>query len=51
MILVLLVVGAYIAGFWGIILAVPLTATIVEIYKYVRQSVKVVEETQGQPQP
>ena len=51
MILVLLVVGAYIAGFWGIILAVPLTATIMEIYKYVRQSVKTAEETQELPQP
>ena len=39
----LLVLGAYIAGFWGILLIVPLTATIVEIYKYVRQSIKVEE--------
>ena len=44
-IIVLLVLGAYIAGFWGILLIVPVTATIVEIYKYVRQSIKV-EETQ-----
>jgi len=51
LLVVLLVLGAYIAGFWGIILAAPLTATIVEIYKYVRQSLKVVEETQEQPQP
>ncbi len=35
-VIVLLVLGAYIAGFWGLILAVPLTATIVEIYKYLR---------------
>jgi len=35
--IVLLVVGAYIAGFWGLVLAGPLTATAVEIYKYVRQ--------------
>ena len=41
--IVLLVLGAYIAGFWGILLAAPLTATIVEIYKYVRQSLKVEE--------
>jgi len=41
--IVLLVLGAYIAGFWGIILAVPLTATVVEIYKYVRQSLKAEE--------
>lgn len=50
LIMVLLVLGAYIAGFWGIVLVVPVTATIVEIYKYVRQSVKV-EGTQEQPQP
>ena len=49
--MVLLVLGAYVAGFWGIILAAPLTATIVEIYKYVRQNVKMVEETQELPQP
>ena len=42
---VLLVLGAYVAGFWGILLIAPLTATIVEIYKYVRHSIKV-EETQ-----
>ena len=42
---VLLVLGAYIAGFWGILLAAPLTATIVEIYKYVRSSA----ETGGVP--
>lgn len=46
---VLLVLGAYIAGFWGILLIAPLTATIVEIYKYVRHSIKV-EETQQLPQ-
>jgi predicted PurR-regulated permease PerM len=46
---VLLVLGAYIAGFWGILLIAPLTATIVEIYKYVRHSLKV-EETQQLPQ-
>jgi predicted PurR-regulated permease PerM len=38
MILVLLPLGAYIAGLWGIILIVPLTATIVELYKYARQN-------------
>jgi len=40
---VLLVLGAYIAGFWGLILAVPLTATIVEIYKYLQQGAKMKE--------
>jgi predicted PurR-regulated permease PerM len=38
MILVLLPLGAFIAGLWGIILIVPLTATIVELYKYARQN-------------
>ncbi|MDP6142472.1 MAG: AI-2E family transporter [Dehalococcoidales bacterium] len=33
-IVVLLVLGAYIAGFWGLLLAAPLTATTVAIYKY-----------------
>jgi predicted PurR-regulated permease PerM len=33
----LLVLGAYLAGFWGLILAGPLTATGIEIYKYVRE--------------
>jgi len=46
---VLLVLGAYIAGFWGIILAAPLTATIVEIYKYVRRDIKT-EEIKSSPQ-
>jgi predicted PurR-regulated permease PerM len=46
----LLVLGAYIAGFWGILLAVPLAATIVEIYKYVRQNIEM-EESQHLPQP
>lgn len=47
MILVLLPLGAYIAGLWGIILVVPLTATVVEIYKYVRQSLMAQEIQQA----
>jgi len=47
---VLLVLGAYIAGFWGILLIAPLTATIVEIYKYIRHSIKT-EEIQQLPHP
>jgi len=39
-VIVLLVLGAYIAGFWGLLLAVPLTATAVGIYKYVYHSAK-----------
>ncbi|MFC2002243.1 AI-2E family transporter [Chloroflexota bacterium] len=35
--IVLLVFGAYIAGFWGLLLVGPLTATFVEIYKYLRR--------------
>ena len=46
---VLLVLGAYVAGFWGIILVAPLTATIVEIYKYVRCDIKT-EEIKSSPQ-
>ena len=33
--IVLLVFGAYIAGFWGILLAGPLAATALEIYRYI----------------
>ena len=36
----LLVLGTYLAGFWGLLLAGPLTATAVEIYKYVRKVVQ-----------
>jgi len=46
LILVLLTLGAYIAGLWGIILIVPLTATAVEIYKYVRDNIKADEGQQ-----
>lgn len=45
-ILVLLPVGAYAAGFWGIVLVVPLVATIVEIYRYVRQNIGTEESQQ-----
>jgi len=37
-ILVLLPLGAFIAGVWGIILIVPLTALAVQLYKYARQN-------------
>ena len=43
----LLVLGAYVAGFWGLLLAGPLTATGVEIYKYVRQCYQ--EEEANEP--
>jgi predicted PurR-regulated permease PerM len=45
-ILVLLPLGAFIAGLWGIILIVPLTATIMELYKYVRDNMNVGEGKQ-----
>lgn len=39
-VLVLLVVGSFIAGIWGIILIVPLTATLVQIYQYLRRNAR-----------
>jgi len=48
--MVVLVVGAYVAGFWGILVAAPLTAIIVAIFKYVRDSIKVEETVTPQPQ-
>ncbi len=33
----LLVFGAYIAGFWGLLIIGPLVATLIEIFKYVRE--------------
>jgi len=47
MILVLLPLGAFIAGLWGIILIVPLTATFVELYKYARQNLMAQEIQQA----
>jgi len=35
-VLVVLVVGGHLAGFWGIFLALPITATVVRIYDYLR---------------
>jgi predicted PurR-regulated permease PerM len=47
-VLVLLPLGAYIAGLWGMVLAVPLTATIVEIYKYMRLELEGVQQPSEQ---
>ena len=47
--IVLLVLGSYLAGIWGMLLVAPLTATVVEIYKYVRQNIGM-EESQQLPQ-
>jgi predicted PurR-regulated permease PerM len=40
-VIVLVVLGAYLAGFWGVLLAVPLAATIVEVYRYVRDMARI----------
>jgi len=40
MVLFLLILGAYLAGFWGLILAVPLTATIVGVYRYISSKLR-----------
>ncbi len=37
-IIMLLVSGSYVFGLWGLVLAVPLGATVWEVYKYVRSS-------------
>lgn len=39
MIIVLLPVATYIAGIWGMVLYVPITALAVEIFKYMRQKI------------
>jgi predicted PurR-regulated permease PerM len=39
-ILILIVLGAHLAGFWGIVLIVPVTATLVPLYKYLLRSTK-----------
>ncbi|MFH1775269.1 MAG: AI-2E family transporter [Chloroflexota bacterium] len=49
-VIILLVLGVYIAGIWGMILAVPLTATVIEIYKYVRNRARA-EGAEPAPQP
>lgn len=38
--IVLLVVGGSVFGLWGLLLAVPLTATLLQIYRYARQVVE-----------
>jgi predicted PurR-regulated permease PerM len=47
--LFLLVIGTYIAGFWGLLMAVPLAATIVAIYKYVHNEMQI-EDSLPPPQ-
>lgn len=50
---VLLVLGSYLAGFWGMLLTVPLAATVFEIYKYLRHSVisPITTADDEQPEP
>jgi len=48
--MVVLVVGAYVAGFWGILVAAPLTAVIVALVKYVRDNISAGEIAVPQPQ-
>ncbi|MBI2832582.1 MAG: AI-2E family transporter [Chloroflexi bacterium] len=38
--ILLLVVGGYLWGFWGVLLVLPLTATFVEIYKYLQRTLQ-----------
>jgi predicted PurR-regulated permease PerM len=45
-ILVLVVIGGYFAGIWGIILIVPVTATIIRLYRYIARTSRR-EEMQG----
>lgn len=40
LILILIILGAHFAGFWGIVLIVPVTATLVPLYKYLLRSTK-----------
>ena len=46
----LLVIGAYIAGLWGLLLAAPLTATVLEIYKYAHRHYQEAEKTSESPE-
>jgi predicted PurR-regulated permease PerM len=38
--LLLLILGAYFAGLWGIVLAIPLTATIIQIFHYTEDAAR-----------
>ena len=40
LILILIILGAHFAGFWGIVLIVPVTATLVPLYKYLLRITK-----------
>jgi predicted PurR-regulated permease PerM len=49
-VLVLLVLGSHIAGFWGLLLSVPLAALVVGLFNYIRDNLNNVE-TNESPQP
>lgn len=38
-VIALLAIGAKLAGFWGILLTVPLTATLIAIYRYIKKNI------------
>ena len=38
LVIMLLVIGPFVAGFWGLLLVVPLTAIVVKLYQYVHQA-------------
>jgi predicted PurR-regulated permease PerM len=46
-VLVLIILGAYFAGFWGVILVVPVTATLIPVYKYAVKSLR--DDAGGHP--
>jgi len=46
LVILLLVAGAYLAGFWGLVLAVPLTAAIIEMFRYVHGIAAVEDSSQ-----
>jgi predicted PurR-regulated permease PerM len=45
--IVLLVFGAYVAGFWGILIIGPLVATLVELFKYVHENYRPAPRIEG----
>ena len=49
--MVLLVVGAYVAGFWGLLVILPLTATIFKIYQYIHYAVEAENSRDGPVTP
>lgn len=48
-VIVLLIVGSHLAGFWGLLLVVPVTSTLVQIYNYVMKSITSENISENQP--